>query len=65
MSIYKKLFLLWDKHTIGCCRVMFLLLFPSAIFRTFAQVYCCFLLLMWLILKTGYEEKWKDGENDG
>ena len=60
MSVYKKMFLLWDKHTTGCCRALFALIIPAAIFETFWSVYCCFLLVMWLILKTGYEKKWSD-----
>ena len=54
----KKLFLLWDRHTIGFCRVLFVMLIPAAIHRTFGMALCYFLILMWLILKTGYEKKW-------
>lgn len=59
----KKIFRLWDKHTTACCRVMFVLLIPSVIIEVFSRIYCVLLLMMWLILKTGYEKKWdKDGE---
>lgn len=60
MSLYKKLFRLWHKHTIGCCRVLFALLIVAAVWDEFTNIYCPFLLIMWLILKTGYEKKWED-----
>ena len=62
MKFYKKLFLLWDRHTAGFCRVLLALMIPAAIWRTFADVLCVFLLIMWLITKTGYEQKWSEEE---
>ena len=54
----KKIFLLWDNHTIGFVRVLFFLLIPAAICKTFAFLLCNGLLLLWLIVKTGYEKEW-------
>lgn len=54
----KKIFLLWDRHTTGFCRVLFALLVPAAIWRSFGIILCYVLLLLWLIIKTGYEKKW-------
>jgi hypothetical protein len=56
----KRIFNLWHNHTIGCCRVLSILLLGAVISETFAQVYACSLLIMWLILKTGYEQGWQD-----
>lgn len=65
MSIFEKMFRLWNRHTIGCCRGLFVLLFPATISETYGTVYCCFLLLMWMILKTGYEKGWdKEADNE-
>lgn len=55
----KKIFLLWDRHTIGFCRVLFILLIPAAMWRALGNALCYFLLMMWLITKTGYEKKWE------
>ena len=63
--IIKKLFLLWTRHTTGFCRVLFLLMFPAAFLEYFSSVFSCFLLILWLILKTGYEEKWDKNEEEG
>lgn len=65
MSIFKKIFYLWHDHTIGCCRALSALIIPVVISDTYSKICCCFLLLMWLILKTGYEKKWdKEREDD-
>lgn len=56
----KKLFKLWDEHTVGFCRVLFIATIGAAFSRVFADILCCFLLIMWLITKTGYEQKWSD-----
>ena len=58
----KKLFYLWHNHTIGCVRVLMILLIPTAISNTFGFVYSCFLLIWWLIVNTGYEKKWHKEE---
>lgn len=56
----KKLFKLWDEHTTCFVRVLFVLTIGAAFSRVFANVLCCLLLIMWLIIKTGYEQKWND-----
>lgn len=60
----KRIFKLWDNHTIGFVRVLFLLLLPSAVSDCYGTCYCCVLLLLWLIVKTGYEKKWDKETND-
>lgn len=60
MNFIKWLFLLWDNHTTGFCRVLFALMLPSVVWQTFTQIYSIFLLILWLIIKTGYENKWKE-----
>lgn len=55
----KKIFLLWDNHTIGFCRVLFALMFLTPFSSVVYSLYGSSLLLLWLILKTGYEKKWK------
>lgn len=56
----KTLFKLWDEHTTGFCRILFIATIGTVFSRVFADVLCCLLLIMWLILKTGYEQKWND-----
>lgn len=54
----KKIFLLWDRHTTGFVRVLTALLIPAAIWRTIALLLCYALLMLWLIVHTGYSKKW-------
>ena len=54
----KKIFLLWDRHTVGFCRVLFIATICVGFSRVYADILCCLLLIMWLIIKTGYEKKW-------
>lgn len=61
----RKLFKLWDQHTIGFCRVLVTLIFPVALFRPFAEVYSCLLLLMWLVVHTGYSKGWDKSKDKG
>lgn len=56
----EKIFSLWDNHTTGFCRVLLALLIPSAIWKTFGVIMLYTLLMLWLIIKTGYENKWGD-----
>ena len=56
----KRLFKLWDEHTTGFCRALFIAMIGAAFSRTFADILCVFILIMWLIVKTGYEQKWND-----
>lgn len=58
----KKIFLLWDRHTTGFVRVLFALTIPAAIWRTFGLILCCCILILWLIVKTGYEKKWGEAK---
>ena len=59
----RKIFDLWDKHTTGFCRVLMALMIPAAVFRQFAGVYACILLLLWLVVQTGYSKGWDKSEN--
>ena len=54
----KKIFLLWHNHTIGFCRVLWLLVIPSVFIKELATLYVLCLMIFWLIVKTGYEKKW-------
>ena len=56
----KKLFKLLDEHTVGFGRVLFIATIGAAFSRVFADILCCFLLIMWLITNTGYAQKWND-----
>lgn len=56
----RKLFDLWDKHTIACSRVLFLLMIPTAMSDEYGTIYCELLLILCLIVKTGYEKKWNE-----
>ena len=56
----RKLFDLWDKHTIACSRVLFLLVLPTSLSDKYGTIYCELLLILWLIVKTGYEKKWNE-----
>ena len=61
----KKIFSLWNNHTTGFCRVLMVLLIPAAIFPEFWQIYCDCLLVLWLIVHTGYSKGWhKEGGED-
>ena len=62
--LVKKLFLLWDRHTIGCCRALFGLLIPAAVWPSFALIYCNFCLVVLIIIKAGYESNWRDSNRD-
>lgn len=61
----RKIFDLWDKHTKGFCRVLTALMLPAAVFDRFAGVYACLLLLLWLIVHTGYSKGWDKSEDEG
>lgn len=58
----RKIFNLWDRHTTGCCRVLLVLTIPCAIFDQMAGVYACILLILWLIIHTGYKKGWDKTE---
>lgn len=58
----RKLFDLWDKHTPAFCRVLFLLMIPTAMSDEYGTIYCELLLILWLIVRTGYEKKWDKEE---
>ena len=60
MSIIKRLFLLWDKHTIGFIRVLLFLALPVAFWKLYAVLYFVSLLILRLIVKAGYEKKWDE-----
>lgn len=62
----KKIFHLWDKHTVGCWRVLLLLLFLTPFSRTYETLYDSTVLLLWLVIKTGYAKGWnkEDDNND-
>ena len=60
----KKIFKLWNDHTTGFMRVLAILLIPAAMFREFGWLYSYCLLILWLIVHTGYSKKWdKESEN--
>ena len=60
----KKVFKLWHDHTTGFVRVLFLLSIPAVIFQEFRWPYSYCLLILWLIVHTGYSKKWEE-EGEG
>lgn len=61
----KKLFKLWDEHTAGFCRVLFIAMIGAVFSKSYADTLCVFILILWLIVKTGYEQGWNKNSEKG
>lgn len=57
-----KLFRLWHEHTVGFVRAITVLIIPACIIEELGTLYCCGLIILDMIVRTGYAQKWEDND---